>query len=152
MTRSKQQETESTSNAWIPENPGDTLTGKVVDVDSAWSDYRNANYPLLTIENDDGEHTVHCFHTVLFNEVMKWEPVVGEEVTIVYKGVGKGKPGMSGPKLYKVRIPGRPSASSRGVYGRLRGQAPTQEEVANLELPVDDGDLPELDDDNDPGF
>ena len=146
-TRGKQTqqsaEPEPASNAWIPKNAGDTLTGTVIDVDTAWSDYRNASYPLLTIKNEQGEHTVHCFHTVLFNEAMKWEPTVGEEVVITYGGVGKAKTGLNGPHLYKIRVPGRASANARSLYGRLRGQAPPEAESSpNGPEPDGDDDIP----------
>src|SRR4051794_20053340 len=76
------------SDAWIAENPGDSITGKVTDLDVAWSDFRarhavsdpnGGNYPLITIRTPEGEtRKIHAFRTVLYNEVVKRQPKPGE--------------------------------------------------------------------------
>jgi hypothetical protein len=116
---------ETGSDAWIPTTPGERLVGELVDIDIAFSEYRDSNYPLLTVRTDDGaELTVHCFRVVLFNELMKWRPGVGERISIAYRGLGKAKAGMSPPHLYRVRVEGRSSTDARDVYRRLEAREP----------------------------
>jgi hypothetical protein len=124
------------SDAWMPTAPGDQLVGEVVDVDMAWSDYRNGYYPVLTVRTDDGvELKLHAFRTVLFNEVVKWQPVVGERIIVTYLGAGKAKAGMSAPHIYKLRIEGRSGMDARSVYRRL--QAPAPRPTPEPGVPVD---------------
>lgn len=111
-------------DSWIPVIPGDTIAGEVVDVTDAWSDQRRdpvtnrpgSPYPLLTMaleeasgyeDPDNGslpnELKVHCFGAILFNEIMRKQPAVGERIRITYGGVGKAKEGQNAPELYRVR-------------------------------------------------
>lgn len=115
-------------DAWIAVEEGDTISGTVVDVSAAWSDQREADYPLLTIATDDGgEKKVHCFSTVLYNEVLRQRPVIGERVTITYMGVGEArKRGQSGAKLYRFRVEGRSPEQIGSLYDRLDGQGKPQ--------------------------
>lgn len=117
------------SDSWIAVDPGDVIIGKLVDVTEAWSDQRNNGsfYPLLTIDateatgyDSPGELKVHCFGAVLFNEVMRHEPEIGEIVRITYKGTGEAKrKGYNAPELYSVRVQGRTDSAAR-AYGRIR--------------------------------
>jgi len=67
MTNSTTPNRDQTSDAWIPGAPGEQLIGEVLDVDSAWSDYRNTEYPILTVLEDDSgrERKVHGFRRFL---------------------------------------------------------------------------------------
>src|SRR5215469_1808484 len=102
-------------DSWVAVNDGDELVGEVVDATEAWSDQRTNNgqnpergwYPLLTIghiseatgyRDDVSELKVHAFGAVLFNEVMRHRPDVGEKVHITYVGTGEAKSrGMNPP-------------------------------------------------------
>jgi hypothetical protein len=123
---------ETGSNAWIPTTPGAQLVGELTDIDTVWSDYRESEYPLLTIRDDAGdEWMAHCFRTVLYREILKWKPEVGERVTVTYRGPGKAKSGMSPAEIYRVQVQGRASAAAKDVYRRLerRPEPPVEPDV-----------------------
>jgi hypothetical protein len=124
------------SDAWVPSAAGDQLTGEVVDIDTASSDYRNGYHPLLTVRtDDDAELKLHAFRTVLFNEIVKWQPAIGERIIVTYRGVGKAKAGMNPPHIYRLRVEGRSGTDARDIYRRLR--APEPEPDADPDLPAD---------------
>lgn len=116
------------SDAWIPETPGDILHGFVVDIDTAWSKFRAAKnpedpdagwYPLLTIRTEDGgDVKLHCFRTVLYNEIMRKQPIAGEEINVTFVGQGPARDGMSGAHIYRVKVEGR--SGTANVYNGLR--------------------------------
>lgn len=116
-------------DVWVPISAGDRLDGEVIDLTEAWSDQRNGGsfYPLLTVLTaDDVELKVHGFGTVLYNELMKHRPTIGEHVVITYLGASEKapKPGFNPPELYRVRVVGRdPSVVATDVYGRIGGDA-----------------------------
>lgn len=105
------------SDAWRPEVPGEQLHGVVTDIDTAWSKFRAQKapndpdagfYPLLTIQDAAGiEHKVHAFRTVLYNEVLRKQPIVGETVAITFVGIGAERDGMNGAHIYRVKVEGR---------------------------------------------
>lgn len=121
-------------DSWIAVSPGDTIMGKVTDVTDAWSDQRRdpitnrpgSSYPLLTIEAEEAngyenlprELKVHAFGAVLFNEIMRKQPGVGETLRITYTGSGEAKPGMNPPELYTVRG-GVGSDSAQRAYASI---------------------------------
>jgi len=133
-------------DSWIAVEAGDEIVGKLVDVTEAWSDQRNNGsfYPLLTIDateatgyDSPGELKVHCFGAVLFNEVMRHEPEIGERVRITYKGTGEAKrKGYNAPELYAVRVEGRTDGAAR-AYGRIRGSEPdTPQSAGQSDIPA----------------
>lgn len=134
-------------DSWIAVNPGDELIGKLVDVTEAWSDQRNNGsfYPLLTIEADEatgydepGELKVHCFGAVLYNEVMRHRPEVGERVKITYKGTGEAKrKGYNPPEIYSLRVEGRTDNAQR-TYDRIDGAQDESVRARQEELPQSD--------------
>jgi hypothetical protein len=144
-SRSAKPDTDIPSDAWVPSAAGDQLVGEVVDIDTGWSDYRNGEYPLLTVRTDDDvELKLHAFRTVLFNEIMKRQPVVGEHIVVTYLGPGKARQGMSPPDLYRVRVEGRSAADARAIYRRVRPEPAAEPDVAvdepalSFEIPEDD--------------
>lgn len=133
MTTEKKQGKPAPENtdAWIPEDIGDSLQGEVVEVDSAWSDWRAGQvpgdpdagwYPLLTIKQDGTGALVklHGFRTVLYNELLKRQPIPGEQIVVTYMGAGEAKNGRNAPEVYRVTVPGRPPEAARAVYGGMR--------------------------------
>lgn len=142
----------TSSDAWIPKSAGDQLTGEVTDIDAAWSQFR-ANqapndpdagwYPLLTIRQPDGtERKLHGFRTVLYNELLRKKPLVGETVTVTFVGEGRdpGK-GMNAAHIYKVTVAGRGS-SPTDAYSGLRPARGPGANAAAAGAPVDDGEEP----------
>lgn len=123
-------------DSWVAVEAGDTIAGKIVDVTDAWSDQRRnpttgqqgAPYPLLTIEaveatgydNLPRELKVHCFGAVLFNEIMRKQPGIGEAVRITYQGAGEAKPGQNAPELYQVRA-GDDGQAAQRAYANIGG-------------------------------
>ncbi len=122
-------------DSWIPIEAGDVLEGKITDLTYAWSDVRNggSNYPLLTVEQENGaELKVHAFGTVLYNEIMRQRPEIGDRVKLVYVGAdeSKAKPGQNAPEIYRVRVEGSNGQSiSDRVYARLGSQEPGTNET-----------------------
>jgi hypothetical protein len=128
-------------HVWICAEEGDEIVGQVVDLDSAWSDVKNGFYPLITLKVESGtgyaagtELKVHAMPTVLFNEVVKRQPMPGETIKIIYTGTGEpSRKGRSGAELFQLRIKGRSRQSEAeriyGQFGHSNGSAPTGREV-----------------------
>lgn len=124
---------EDQPGSWIAVDPADQIIGTVTDVDQAWSDVRDGGswYPLLRVNVEEAvgyqagvELTVHAFGAVLYNEIMKRRPVVGERIKIVYIGEGEAKTkGMNPPKIYRVSVIGREHEGA-GIYDRITGDNP----------------------------
>lgn len=135
------------SDAWIAENPGDSIEGVVIDLDAAWSDFRarhlptdpnGGNYPLVIVKLDSGDvRKIHAFRTVLFNEVMKRQPKPGERIRVTFTGFAKAKAGMSAAHLYTVETPDRnPDEVANNVYTRIPSAVPAATaEPADDEIP-----------------
>jgi hypothetical protein len=130
-------------DSWIAVERGDSITGKLVDATEAWSDQRGDNgsfYPLLTIRtHDDLELKVHCFGAVLFSEVMRHRPEIGETITITYLGAGEAKrKGFNAPELYRLRVAGRTDQAQR-MYNRIDSYGKDSENLARPEpdVPID---------------
>lgn len=139
-------------DSWIAVNEGDSIDGTVIDVTEAWSDVRKDGsfYPLLTIRGTatgykpDSELKVHCFGAVLYNEVMKHRPEIGERIIIAYLGSGRAKgKGMNPPELYRLSCPDRRNQAA-SAYERIGGpqQRQTEPEPVQSELGEDTEDLP----------
>ena len=143
------------SDAWRPTDPGDQLDGYVVDVDTAWSKFRASRnpenpdagwYPLLTVRLEDGsERKVHCFRTVLYNEIMRKQPIAGERVTITFIGEGPARDGMNGAHIYRVNVHGR-AGTANAYQGMLPASGPSgntpQATLEQAPVDGDDDDLP----------
>lgn len=134
------------TDAWIATEVGQTLKGEVVDVDTAWSKWReranqsdpNAGwYPLLTIK-EDGTGTIyklHGFRTVLFNELVKRAPIPGETIIVEYKGPGEAKDGMNPPEIYRVHVEGRSPEAAKDIYKNLVGGRTLQTSTVTEDVP-----------------
>lgn len=138
---------------WIPVEKGDWIDGKVIEVIQAWSNVRQGGtyYPLLTIEGEAKGYgkcslQVHAFGAVLYNELDRHRPEVGERVIITYQGEGKVKrAGRKPAQLYRVRCPDRKDEGARAYDQIFGARNPTQvEQVEQTELPTadEDGDIP----------
>jgi hypothetical protein len=91
---------------WQPE-PGDKLVGKVVDIDTARSEW--GEYPLITVETSSGTHIgVHCFHQVVRNNVERKMAqgilTIGADIAFKYFGEGEAKGGNNAPNMYRVAV------------------------------------------------
>lgn len=142
-------------DSWIAVNAGDTIMGGIADVTEAWSDQRRdpvtgrqgSLYPLLIVVAQEAtgytelprELKVHGFGAVLFNEIMRKQPNVGEKIRITYTGPGKAKPGQNAPELYTVRAAAG-SESAQRAYDKIGRRAPSGQPVQG-ELPVDAADF-----------
>jgi hypothetical protein len=98
-------ETEVTApEGWRPE-PGDTIAGKIVSTDKGWSDFKNAFYPILTIQTAEGEISVHCFHQTLLSRLKAMRPKIGDDISITYQGKRETKDGKRTAAIYSVKGP-----------------------------------------------
>jgi hypothetical protein len=141
---SRQEIRDGHPDSWVAVNEGDLLIGRVTDIVDAWSDKRNnlkgGNYPLLTIgsiEEATGydlkkvtELKVHCFGTVLFNEIMRKQPTVGERIRFIYRGQGEDKRGTGNPpELYSITVASK-NAGARAYANIERTEAAASQPVA----------------------
>lgn len=75
---------EAQTEAWMPE-AGDKIVGTIVELSELESQY--GTYPLIIITTEEGrEFAIHCFRTVLKNEVAKKRPAVGDRIGVKYFG------------------------------------------------------------------
>lgn len=109
------------AQGWNPE-VGDTLRGTVTSLSMGWSDYTQANYPIVTVQKDDGESVkVHCFHTALANELTSQRPVNGDRIAIKYHGQKDGRVKGTTVSQYVVKVEGRDQAD---FWDRAEGRRP----------------------------
>ena len=98
------------AEGWKP-NPGDEITGRVIDIaatDGGWG-----MYPIVTLRDEGGtEIAVHAFHDVLKSELARRRPKVGDEVSIKYLGQPNGK----NYHAYRVRG-GQDASFDWGAFG-----------------------------------
>lgn len=119
-------------DSWIPVQAGDSVTGTMIDLDIVWSDVKGGEYPLITLQLDDGrEVKVHAMSAALYGEVERKQPLPGERMTFSYHGQGEAKQrGRSGAHIYRLRIEGRSPEAVTSMYDRMRrtnrGQAAAQ--------------------------
>jgi hypothetical protein len=89
------------AKGWLPK-PGDKVTGIVVDVDTATSEY--GEYPLIEVQRPDGSTVaVHAFHEVLKKRIASKKPKIGDRIGIVYFGKDEGGK-YGGFENYKVVV------------------------------------------------
>lgn len=141
-------------DSWIPVEPGDTLTGTVTDVQEAWSDVRQQGswYPLISVQvaeatgyEPGAELKVHAFGAVLYNEIMRRRPEVGEEVTFTFDGEREPKTkGMSPTKVYTLKVHGREHEGA-SVYDSIAREQPAstvgRKRQAGEPAPVTDAEM-----------
>ena len=89
---------------WRP-SEGETITGRVVDIDVTTGAY--GPYPVVDVELEDGTVvSVHAFHDQLRRRLKSRGAQVGETVSITYRGrVGDGA---QDAHLYDVFVGGEP--------------------------------------------
>lgn len=133
----RQQIRDEHPDAWIAIAEGDVIHGQVVDVQEAWSDVRQNGswYPILTIAADEAtgydvpqggtlELKVHGFGAVIYNELMRRRPTVGEVVRISFDGERPPRQkGFSPTKIYSVRVEGREQEGG-DVYASIAREQP----------------------------
>jgi hypothetical protein len=116
------QEAAYLSDAWVPTEPGETLSGRIVSVERGWSDFRNGFYPILRVETSDGEtRAFHAFRQVAYNIVLDKRPKTGEQVTITFRGARAKKLGETNnpPVGYSLQIEGRGAQDDIDMYAAM---------------------------------
>lgn len=98
--------------SWRPE-PGDEVLGLLKALTRRTTEH-SENYPVLTIAPLDGSTwiDVHAFHTVLWDEVEKQDPRVGDLVGVRY--IGRVAGGKGGDGYERYRFGAQRLASSSG--------------------------------------
>lgn len=94
------------AQGWKPAD-GEELQGTVLAIKQGYSDIKNANYPIVFVMKDTGECVaVHCFQTVIENEMKQQRPLPGETLYIKHIGAtGEAKkPGQSPVVKYAVHV------------------------------------------------
>jgi hypothetical protein len=112
--------------AWRP-NPGDKVIGTVTALDVRDGTY--GAYPIVTLDTEDGEVALHCFHEVLANELAKIAPKIGDRVGVKYAG----KHPERGYHIYRVQRDGDDTEFAWGRFGGETAGAPASDlpEVAD---------------------
>lgn len=89
---------ENTGNNWKPEKKDDEITGILVDVEHEVGKNGSTMY---TVEQSSTHENIGIWGSAVLDSRMKGINV-GEEVRIVYKGLGDKQPGKNAPKLWQV--------------------------------------------------
>lgn len=100
-------EVEHGAKGWMPK-AGDTVYGTVMEISEIESgDYDD--YQMVTVKQPDGSLVnVHCFHTVLGNEISRkinnGKLKEGSQIAVKYLGEGEAKAGNNAPHMYRVAV------------------------------------------------
>jgi hypothetical protein len=89
---------ENTGNTWKPEKKDDEVVGILVDIEKEVGQNGSTMY---TVEEAKTHETVSIWGSAILDSRMKGINI-GEEVRVVYKGLGDKKPGKNPPKLWQV--------------------------------------------------
>lgn len=128
---------------WDPE-PGDAIVG-ILRATSRRTSAHTENYPVLTIEPEDGSTwvDVHAWHHVLWDEYRTQAPLIGDAIGIRFLGKAEGKSYMA----FKVVImhrsaPGTPvelaAALDDAPPGEVQGEGTTPVESPGADDPHDE--------------
>lgn len=90
--------------AFMFEEEGTMIVGKVLGFDRAYSKY--GPHPVVVVQNEeDGEAvSVHCLHTALKEQMREQSPAVGDRVGIKYTGDKVSKSSGETYKNFLVRV------------------------------------------------
>lgn len=127
------------SHSWRP-TAGDEITGKLISVEARESGY--GPYPMLALDVDGSEVSVHAFHTVLRTELAKRRPKPGDELTIKYLGKTPDSKDRKGYHSYRV-LGGQPMNYdwSRDLPDGFASAEPESE--PDVDVPIATDDLPD---------
>jgi hypothetical protein len=80
------------AEAWVPEQSGEMLIGKIVAIGRRVTEYSPEGYLILTVQDEQGKfRAVHAFHYVLQEELRKYKLKPGIEIGIKFLGKPEGK-------------------------------------------------------------
>jgi len=120
-------ELQSTSAYVRFENPGDTVTGTVINISAhKWDD--GSVSPQILLQTADGQQTVTAGQVRLKAMLAERRPEVGDTLTITHTGIEKRAGGKT-LKLWTVDV-------VRGSEGApiVAGEAPNAEQLAAMKL------------------
>lgn len=143
LEKDYEREREGYPDAWMPENEGQMLIGTLIDYrENVDSGYNYGPSDVAEIEPDDGEvRAVWISSTVLRKQWEAANPMVGDEVGIIYLGERDSKGGMAYHN-WSVRIE-RSDENERKLA--LRQQATKSKPVEAPSQPAeDDRDLQDM--------
>jgi hypothetical protein len=133
---------------WRPE-AGSIIEGKVIEVDTGYSDFLEGNYPIVTIEPADGSPVaVHGFQQLLMQKLIALRPTVGESIKVECGGKRPTRDGKRSVVLYKVTMPDRENVGANvwDTFGSPAASKPAPADVPadteGLTQPADAGDDP----------
>lgn len=108
---------------WKPK-PGDTLVGKVVELDTRTGD-EYADYPIVTVQTDDGRDLAwHAFHAVAKAELARRRPVVGDVIGVK----ALGRPAGKSYENYKIVVEHATAQAGDGVdWAKIGMDAPEED-------------------------
>jgi hypothetical protein len=80
------------AQAWRP-TTGDALEGRLVRILKRQNSTEYGAYPVLIVDTGDPQHytAVHCFHTILLDQLMTFKPRPGDDIFLTYHGKVKSK-------------------------------------------------------------
>jgi len=89
---------ENTGNSWKPEKKDEEVVGILVDIEANVGQNGSMMY---TVEQTSNHETVNIWGSTVLDSRMKGIKV-GEEIRIIFKGLGDKQPGKNPPKLWQV--------------------------------------------------
>ena len=98
MSKQDQDWKESSGNFWTPEKKDDELFGVLIAIENSVGPNNSMMY---TFEEGKSHEMVNVWGSTVLDSRMKGIRL-GQEVKIVYKGLGEKAPGKHAPKLWQV--------------------------------------------------
>jgi hypothetical protein len=90
------------ASRWVRwDEPGDSITGKVVELRDGQG-YKGDSVPELLLDTVDGEKILTAGQVDLRKGLSAAQPEVGDEITIRFTGYGQAKGGQNPPKHFAV--------------------------------------------------
>lgn len=80
---------------WDPE-PGERVSGTVVEIDECQSSFGPDAYPVVTIKTEDGDFvSIYCSRSVLLGQMQRARPQIGDRIGVRFDGKKMSKSGNS---------------------------------------------------------
>jgi hypothetical protein len=139
------------NTAWVPENAGDSVTGKVASLEYVDHDgggrYEPRRVLVVTVDQGGQRSAIWSWHTVLNQKLHELRPAVGETLTVTYRGrVAPKKAGGQAWANYDASIAERPAAEF--TWAEQTSVALFPDQSAEPELPTTPPDDEPPDDDD----
>jgi hypothetical protein len=115
------------AEGWRPEI-GSEIMGTVLDVKVSHSDVSDRDYPIVFVLSPDKSVTaIHCFQTILYNEMVNQRPERGDRIYVKRLEDGEAtRKGWNDPIRYTVGVEKQDASAS--AWDRLSGPVTAAQE------------------------